>query len=280
MRNAMTSLAVAACISATGALADYAAGDFTGAETRFGSLQVVGARGYQQMLFNGVPIVEQDHAYSIDGVWAVSGGASDWAVIRAYHGGNMCGGFEMMIVRLSAGQAAVSPALDICGGQPEDIRLDAGAVELDITDPSVFVAYRVFRFDGAELNVTEVEASPAMAAGAGADVTRWLDRHPINLTQDPREHARFASIMGPVQMEAMNSRMTGPGRVEQRGNWIVGAACQAHSCGFASAAWALRITDGTPVAVFYDEGNTTLVFNAISHSHDPVIAQLLEGPQF
>ena len=256
------------------ALADYSAGGFTQAQTRFGLLQVVGRLGQQRVLFNGSDLGIENHAFSIDGVWAVQGGVQDWAVLTSRHGGNMCGGASQIAIMLKAGAAVRTDEFGVCQGGPIDLRVTLEAMELDISDPAPRVAYQTFRFDGAQLSHVAVAEETAPAAGAGQAVTRWLGNHPQRLTQDPSEQARFARVLTPQNMDEMNSRMSGPGDTRQEGGWIVGRACQAHACNSAAAAWALRISDGAPFAVFYDRGGP-IVFGGDQQFADPVIASLL-----
>lgn len=256
------------------AWADYTAGSYTQAQTRFGLLQVVGQRGQQRVVFNGSDLGLENYAFSIDGVWAVQGGEQDWAVLTSRHGGNMCGGASQIAIMLTAGAAVRTEEFGVCRGGPIDLRVSPEALEVDVSDPAPRVAHQTFRFDGAQLSQTAVAEATAPAAGAGLAVTRWLGKHPQHLFQDPSEQARFARILTPQEMDEMNRRMSGPGGVEQRGDWIVGRACQAHQCNIAAAAWALRISDGAPFAIFYDRGGP-VVFAGDQQFADPVIASLL-----
>lgn len=272
---------LALLIWASAAIADYQKGTYSAAQTRFGALQVVGERGDQRLLFNGADLGASNHALEIDGVWAVQGGAQDWAVITSYHGGNMCGGFALVAVMLTAETAVRTEEFGVCRGAPIDIRVTPEAMELDVSDPAARVSHQTFRFDGAQITQTPVAAQAAPAAGPGVEVTRWLESHPQALTQDPGEHARFAAIMTPAQMDDMNRQMSGPGGTEQRGDWVVGRACQAHQCNTSSAIWAVRISDGRPVAILFNGSNgvspnsQTLGF-AQQDWQDPVLRAMLE----
>ncbi|EPX80763.1 hypothetical protein [Litoreibacter arenae] len=265
---------VLAAIWGGAAWADYTAGGFTQAQTRFGVLQVVGPLGQQRVTFNGSDLGIENHAYSIDGVWAVEGGAQDWAVLTSRHGGNMCGGASQIAIMLRDGAAVRTDEFGVCRGGPTDLRVTPEAVEIDISDPAPRVAYQTFRFDGSQLTQVAVSEGTAPAAGAGQDVTRWLGQHPQHLTQDPSEQARLARVMTPENVDELNRRMSGPGDTKQEGNWIVGRACQAHQCNSAAAAWALRISDGAPFVIFYDRGGP-VVFAGDQQFDDPVIASLL-----
>ncbi|WP_299194676.1 hypothetical protein [uncultured Litoreibacter sp.] len=257
--------------------ADYAAGNFSQAQTRFGALQIVGDIGSQRVLFNGSDLGITNHAYHIEGVWAVEGGSQDWAVLFSRHGGNMCGGGNYLAIMLTNGSATRTDEFGTCRGRAIDVRVTPDMLELDVSDPAPRVSHQTFRFDGAQLTQTAVAQAAAPAAGLGADITRWLQQHPQALTQDPSEQARFARIMTPAQMDDMNRRMSGPGVTEQLGDWIVGRACQAHQCNAAAAAWALRMTDGAVFAVFYNGDNVAEVLYGDQHLSGPVVAQLLAG---
>jgi hypothetical protein len=265
------------CCWAGTAWADYQKGNFTAAQTRFGALQVVGERGGQRLLFNGADLGLSNHALEIDGVWAVEGGAQDWAVISSYHGGNMCGGFALIAVMLTAEHAVRTEEFGICRGRPLDIRIDPGGMELDIGDPSPAVAHQTFRFDGRQITQQAVAPVAAPAAGGGADVTRWLTRHPQNMLQDPSALARLATIMPADKLEALAARMSGPGVTEQRGDWVVGTACQAHQCNTSGGAWALRISDGAPFVAFYEGKYLGEFFTGGASFRDPVIDALMAG---
>jgi len=237
----------------TMAWADYTAGNFAQAQTRFGALQVVGDVGSQRVLFNGADLGLSNHAFHIEGVWGVEGGSRDWAVLFSRHGGNMCGGGNgYVVVMMTTGSAVRTEEFGTCRGGPIDVRVELGAFELDISDPAPRVAHQTFRFDGVQLTQTPVALAAAAPAGAGVDVTRWLQKHPQALTQEPSEQARFAAIMSPAQMDIMNARLSGPGGTKQQGNWVVGRACQAHLCNVAWAMWAVRIADGRPLAILFE----------------------------
>ncbi len=280
MRRILLSFFLPLLLGALPASADFNGGAFEAAQTRFGALQVTGQRGNQRLLFNGTDLGLSDHAIEISGVWAVEGGGQDWAVITSYHGGNMCGGFVLFAVMLTAEAAARTEPFGVCRGGPVDIRVFPDAMELDVSDPAARVAYQTFRFDGQQLTQQAVLETAAPAAGAGPDVTRWLGQHPQALTQEPSEHARFAAILTPELMDDMNRRMSGPGGTEQRGDWVVGRACQAHQCNVAMAIWALRIADGRAVALFHDGGGAgprTQTFGITQADwQDPVLRALME----
>lgn len=273
---------VLALATAGPAYADYVAGNFSQAQTRFGALQVVGDLGSQRMLFNGVDLGLSNHAFHIEGVWGVEGGAQDWAVVFSRHGGNMCGGGDYLAIMMTTGSAVRTEEFGTCRGGPIDVRVTMEALELDISDPAPRVAFQTFRFDGVQLTQTPVAQATAAPAGAGADVTRWLQKHPQALTQDPSEQARFAAIMPPDAMDRINAYMSGPGGTAQQGDWVVGRACQAHACNIASAIWAVRISDGRPVAItFVDQKSESGAPRAETFGfkdgdwQDPVLSALL-----
>ena len=280
MRRILTAVITMALAGVSPASADFNGGAFEAAQTRFGTLQVTGQRGNQRLFFNGTDLGIMDHAMEINGVWAIEGGSQDWAVITSYHGGNMCGGFVLFAVMMTANSAARTEPFGVCRGGPIDIRIYPDAMELDVSDPAARVAYQTYRFDGQQLTETAVAEQAAPAAGAGAEVIRWLGRHPQALTQDPSEHARFASILTPELMDDLNRRQSGPGATEQRGDWVVGKACQAHQCNVAVGIWALRVTDGRAVAVFHDgadAGARTQTFGITQADwQDPVLRFLME----
>lgn len=257
------------------ALADYPSGQFTQAQTRFGLLQVVGPLGQQRIQFNGADLGIENHAYAIDGVWAVQGGAQDWAVLTSRHGGNMCGGASQIAIMLTSSDVVRTNEFGVCQGGPIDVRVDLSGLEVDISDPSPRVTHRVFRFDGTNLNETPVvlQSSDQMP-GAGAAVTRWLSNFPRALTEDPSEQLRFSRILTPAQMDELNTRLSGPGSIQQEGGWVVGRGCQAHACNLSYALWALRISDGLPLVIFRDndpnsEFDTQQIFGGDAARGDP-----------
>lgn len=242
---------IALALGPSQAVADYVAGSFQQAQTRFGLLQVVGQRGQQRVLFNGADLGLETYAYSIDGVWGAQGGTQDWAILTARHGGNMCGGASQIAIMLTNGAAARTDEFGVCRGRPIDLRVTATAVEIDISDPAPRVAHRVFRFDGVNLAETPVAlAAAARIPGGGTDVTRWLSQFPQALTEDAGEQARFARILTPSQMDELNARLSDPGKMERKGDWVIGRGCQAHACNASYGLWALRVSDGTPLAIF------------------------------
>jgi hypothetical protein len=269
--------AVMLALSAGAARADFPETEHAQFQTRFGLLSVVGDYGSQRILLGAADLGISDARIAINGVWTLQDGTSDWAVLTTRHGGNMCGGVSAMyILRLSAGQVARTDGIGGCAGGPIGIRVYPDAVELDLFDSSAFVSHRVYRFDGTNLTETPVAVTAATTLpSGGADVLRWLQTHPHKLTQDPTEQARFAQIMSRDQFSRLNEAMTGPGGTDQRGGWIVGRACRAHLCNVSRGVWALRISDGKPMAVLY-EGVRSQVFGTDLSFDDPTIRELLE----
>ncbi|PTX56922.1 hypothetical protein C8N43_1587 [Litoreibacter ponti] len=254
--------------------ADYPDGNFKTAQTRFGLLQVTGALGAMRINLNGTDLGIEDWSINIDGVYALEGGAHDWVLLTVHFGGNACTA-PKMVLRLSNGAVTRTDTFGVCKGLAKDILFHPDAVEVVFSDSDPKVAQRVFRFDGVTLTDTPIAAGVAAdTLAGGADVLRWLGRHPQNLLQDPGEQARLRRIMGPDGIDEMSRRMSGPGEIRQEGGWVVGRACQAHQCNAAAAAWAIRISDGVPFAIFYDRGGPG-VFPPDVPLSDPVIENLL-----
>ncbi|MEX3016506.1 hypothetical protein [Gymnodinialimonas hymeniacidonis] len=227
--------------------------------TRFGEIHAVGA-DFQFTLWHNqtqLPLPE-------DGRWWVnwhqpSEGDFDWVLASHHHGGNSCGGAAYLLRVGADGVAAGQPISD-CDGLLLDIRAAADWVEVDRMEPNILVTHVTIRWQGDAYTETLHYAPPAEAAGAGADVTRWLGEHAANMLEDPSERARFESAMQVWEMQDLWVRLLVGTSVAQQGDWVFATGCQPHACGLDMGAIGIRISDGAVAAVIRSSGNPDRTF--------------------
>jgi hypothetical protein len=260
---------------ATGAMAEIELGRHHVVDTRFGRLQVLGGEVDQQLALGQRPVEGvADARVTILGAWALADEAWDWALVEVAHLGNMCPG-RFVLLRVSATGVVRTAEFAGCLGRIEDVAVEPGRITVAVADPTVDVARRLFAFDGATFTEMPVAAGTAAPAGPGTDVLRWEGRHFQAVVEDAGERARFARIMSPADLESVR-RMSGVGgQGERHGDWIAGRGCQPHQCDAAMALWAIRISDGVPVAALRRAGGPVEVFGDPAVRADPVIAGLL-----
>jgi hypothetical protein len=271
-------MALAGLLSALvagGAAAEVELGQHDVLDTRFGRLQVLGGEVDQQLALGQAPVEGvADARVAILGAWALAGEAWDWALVEVAHMGNMCPG-RLVLLRVSGAGLARTSEFAECLGRIEDVAVEPGRITVAVADPAVEVARRLFAFDGATFTETPVPAGITAPAGSGADVLRWEGQHFQAVVEDPGERARFAQIMSPDNLESVR-RMSGVGgQGERRGDWIVGRGCQPHQCNAAMALWAIRISDGAPVAALWRSEGPGAVFGDPAVRADPAIAGIL-----
>lgn len=229
-------------------------GDFQQADTRFGTLTlpVSNQFGRTEVYLNGAPTGIDSRWISILGAYAYPGEQADWVLLRTTHGGNMCPE-SYIILRLSANGATRTEQFADCLGRLRQLRVLPGRIELDVDDPDLTVAYKTFAWDGASaFSVSDVAVSLGQGTApiTGVDMARWIGRNSTEPLSDPAVQARFLTIMTPQFVEDLRRVMGVPGRIEQRGNWILGSGCQAHACNATAGVWGIRLTDNAAAAVF------------------------------
>jgi len=257
---------------ATSAAAQVEPGFFDRFQTRFGPVEVVGGENQRTIAVNGQVLpLETNYSYNILGAWGLAGAGQDWVFVQAHHGGNMCG-VGLTVLRVSAATIEVMGTLDDCTGFPFETRIYPDAIELDVYDDGLQVNYTRYLFgsSGASRLAIAGEFAAPVAAGPGAEVTRWIGQHPFTLFQDAAERARFLNIMTEDEIRDL-AQMFGPANsVIQRGDWVLGAGCLAHACNAAGAVWGIRISDGVPAAALLDAGAPPVAYGAAAL--DPVFS--------
>ncbi|WP_071672611.1 hypothetical protein [Nioella nitratireducens] len=260
--------------TALAAQAQVQLGDYARFQTRYGALQVTGERGQgnQGLAFEGTALpVEDNYSYTILGAWALEGSDHDWVLAQSHHGGNMCGP-GITVIHVSEGRVQVVGVTEGCEGQVSDLRVTQDALELDIFEDGLQQRFNTYRFTTEGMTVTPA-AAPFSAddpAGSGADATRWIGQHPYRIFEDPTERARFLTIMTEEQIRDLASRIGPANNVVQRGDWVLGAGCQAHACNAAAGAWGIRISDGAVAAAIFDSGAAPVTYGAAAS--EPVFA--------
>lgn len=240
----------------TAAHGEIADGQGKAIDTRFGRVQVVPVDSYAEGLtFNGALLSGVSNRWLwIAGGWSPSGEAHDWVLVSSNHGGNMCP-TEFVALKIAAAGIARTESFGSCLGDDPDVTFEPGRMIVTLHDPALDVERRRFAFDGATLTDTAIAAATAPAAGAGADALRWVGRSGYEVLEDAGERARFAQILPGDLLADLLRRVTLGNAARQVGGWVVGTGCQPHQCNVHAGLWAIRIADGRPAAVFFDEGN-------------------------
>lgn len=216
--------------------------------TRFGRLWVDNRGEWEQVVVHdGAPLpLTTSERFWIRGRY--EGEGRDWVIASSNHSGNMCGGyFEWYLIQLTEAGPAVAPPLDACRGI-RDARVEDNALVVEMNHGNLGVSHEVLTWDGVTLSSVLVPEEVAAPAGAGEDVTRWIGRATWEMFQDASERARLGTIMLPDQMQQLAGAMSFGAQIEQRGDWVMAASCQQHSCGFNRGVWAVRISDGAVAA--------------------------------
>ena len=221
--------------------------------TRFGEIHAVGA-DYQFTLWHNqaqLPLPE-------DGRWWVNwhretDAGFDWVLATHHHGGNSCGGASY-ILRVSAEGVASGQPISDCDGLMLDIRAEEDWIEIDRMDPNILVPLVTIRWQGDAYTETFHYAPAEPAAGAGADVTRWVGEHGAAILEDASERARFASAMQTFEMQELWQRLLVGSGVAQQGDWVVATGCMPHACGIEMGAIGMRVSDGAVASIIQSSG--------------------------
>jgi hypothetical protein len=274
MRLALVAF-VLACGAGT-ARAQMNLGEHSVFSTRFGQVSVVGGDVDNFIYFNGTTY---DDIYGqrlfINGGFALGETQEDWLLITRFTGGNGCFPVHILLHVTPRGLTP-SPAFGHCVAEPLDIRVAPGRVAVDLSHPDVTIARQTFVFDGVELTSAESTVPiTSPPAGAGAEVTRWLGRHPAGIFDDLSERARFATIMPEGEISALANHVSVANSTFQAGDWVIGQGCLPHQCDVSRGVWGLRISDGAVgAAILGPNGFGTLYGLALN---DPTLRQIVDA---
>ncbi len=253
-------------------------GNYPAVQTRMGTLvtQTVSRWGEQALVMQGSPqrLVEE-YRVKIKGAFNRAGAPYDWVIVESSHNGNMCP-IGYVILRIGTDIRRTGKFGD-CLGRLRETRILEGAVEMDFADPDPRVEYQTFRYDGTAFTVASIaRPNDGVMPGGGADVTRWIGQHANAPMSDRQERRRFGTIMSDAQFAEMNRRINVGGQITQIGGWVTGRGCWPHQCNSSWGVWGIRISDGKPMAIFFDRGQQARVFGTDLDFNDPFIRQALE----
>ena len=146
------------------------------------------------------------------------------------------------------------------------MRVSHRAIELDIRTLRPDLSHVTLRYDGSAMEEIEVprDDSRARMAGAGPDVTRWIDAHQGDILDDPSERRRFSSIMPPAALYEL-VRNTGLGVAGNSGlvdGVLIARGCRPHICPDFVGAIAIELATGRPYALIYNREKGLKVYGA------------------
>lgn len=257
-------------------------GEFPAVQTRLGTLitQKVTQWGDHALMLQGASSrLVEDFRVTIKGAFSRPGEAVDWVIVETSHSGNMCpSGF--VILRLGADGIRRTGKFADCLGGLRDTRILEGRVEMDFADPDPRIEYQTFSYDGTNFTVASVERpNDGTMPGGGADVTRWIGQHVNAPMSDPQERRRFGTIMSDAQFAEMDQRIAIGRQGTQVGGWVTGYGCWPHECNASWGVWGIRISDGKPMAVFFNAGQPPKLFGTDLDYSDPFIRYALDKAQ-
>ena len=240
-------------------------------ETPYGAITIAKTAEGEQALIGPYPIPGAADFYVFSqGLHALSDG-SHIAILTVHSGGNACGGF-FVLVTMSAEAIVPTESFGNCADILLDVRVEGTRFEMDIpaTDPGFDKV--TYRLEGGVLEEFRYPREMAeIAAGPGADVTRWIGEHPERILKEPTERKRFSGIMSVEEMNNLSMSVRVASNAEQRGNHVVGWGCAPHMCGIQTGAWAIDIATGAPAAAIQIDGQFR-----IFGTEDPGLRALLQ----
>lgn len=254
--------------------------------SRFGTLSIADTQGEygdaQQLLLNGVAVDGiVDRFVSIRALLPrPDGEPADWVLISMANGGNGCPMMWAFVAVMADGANATPPFGTCSEGVLHPRTTEDAQVALDMTSFAEGEDYATYTYDGTRVTETIVPYSNdgATPAGPGADVTRWSGGHPAAPFEDAGERLRFASMMSSEQVLELAARvMVGSDTITADG-WVIGQGFDPASGGDISALWAIRISDGAPLAIFTDTGLAPLGFGIPEDGWPQAVIDILGQP--
>lgn len=228
-------------------------------QTPGGMLTVRAIDDYQEALFIGnTPVGLEDHKIWLSDVYKLPGTRDSVVVARAWSGGNGCGGY-FKILRVSPTKLTASPEFGNCSDLIRDFRLSFGRVELELGTLKAGLEYETFAYSGGQLVHTETPLKTAsQAAGAGADVRRWVGKHPEEIFANPEERARFLTIMDEERLNQLSVHVRVASAVWEESGFVIGQGCYPHFCNLSDGMWAINVATGHPTAVINLDGKISV----------------------
>jgi hypothetical protein len=124
--------------------------------------------------------------------------------------------------------------------------------------------YFQITYDGENFTEERIleDDSNVTAAGAGKDVTRWLEKIVWDVLEDASERVRFSALMNVEQMNTLRSALGFSDPVKQQDGYIYGTSCRPHDCITGHGFFAIEIATGRPYAAYFDDTCTLTTFGA------------------
>ncbi|NKX44162.1 hypothetical protein [Roseicyclus persicicus] len=245
------------------ALADVPLGDFTRFDTRFGPVEVVEAQGAPALRIHGRDIaLPQRSAITIRTAFALAEEPVDWVLVGQGGGGGACPP-PVTILRVTAGDVAVSPPFGACVHTIREVALSPGRIAVHLPSPVNADLSRVFTFDGVTLTEADIPLDPAAytALPTPAEIAAWAGTY-RHLPEEPFVRAALRAYLAQRYDDLGDSAREMFDRIEaasavrpaliRRGDWVFQTGCRARQCDQVRAIIGVRITDAAVVAALLE----------------------------
>jgi hypothetical protein len=258
---------------------------FAGAETtRFGEVTVgpdYNDSGQVTLLLNGER-VEALRKFQTSGVrilrvfdWGTKG---DAVLIQTWSGGmHCCDAYHFL--RLDTQGVHFSAEFGEHGHDPSDFEVLPDVIRFRLErDFPADIDYQIASYDGVSGTVSDImeDDTGVVAAGAGADVTRWVGADTDDLLEDPRERVRFRQIMDRDELTQFRTDVYNFGNYEMKDRNLVAWGCRQSMCDVNFGFVGVEVATGQPFAVWFVRGKRRDFLRQGSVLPAPLVALITE----